>query len=1022
MAPPQFSRTSAVGRAIAVTAVALLATAVFAAPSADTREPQMPGGIRAVLGLPAADRPDSVVAIAQADPWLTYFQSPDEQIVAAVREAAEQAGVLGKRLFVEQGPLESVHLADNLVDELLIFGNAVDSVPRAELLRVLRPGGTASLGTELLVKPRPAGVDAWSHPYHGPDNNPQSTDQLARAPYQTQFLAEPFFSPMPEVTVAAHGRIFKAFGHIAHKANQNAVLNTLMGINAYNGTLLWRRDLREGFMIHRNTMIATPDALYLGDDQSCMIIDAATGEVRDEIVVPEGIADGTVWKWMALQNGVLYALVGGTEVHADTQPSNVGGLGHWPWGMWKGHDYGDPRTNFGFGRTFLALDAKTKEILWTYRDEDYIDSRGVCMGHERIYFYSPERFLGCLDTRDGSLAWKNADENLLQAIGPNESAQHYVTGYSTTTYIKCSADQLFFAGPQRQRFVVASTEDGRLLWQKRHGNLQLVLREDGVYCVGPQHGEDMGGAKYSYDGRQLASLPARRACTRATGSVDSVFYRASGGTVRIDVESDRAEHIAPMRPPCQDGVIISDGLLFWGPWMCGCQLSLYGHVALSSAPSAGPATPTGEPQLRRGDGALDQVAAHPADRNDWPAFQRDSWRSSYTPVPLPDSVQLQWTYPIPLDELPTAPIIVGGTTFVADRAGVVRAIDPHGALRWATRTGGPIYYPPTFANGRLFVGSADGRVYALEATSGRQLWSYRVAPDSRWIPVFGKLISTWPVAAGVAVEDNVVYAAAGITHYDGTYVVALDAVTGEPLWENHTSGTLAEDVNSGISLQGELQIRGDELQFLGGGVYLFARFDRRTGQCLNEPQSVISSQFQTVFYPYFPVYGRYVSLHHTFPDGRSLTYASSVDGSHPTPLSFLEPADQAAPKRRGKQAGDGPAPPAERKPVWQTPGPELYTGFVLTPRALLAGSPTRTEYQAESPSLLRRVSQRLWHVSDDSNPDEPRGRLLAINLDDGTHQWEQPLSAPPVKGGIALDHQRRIVVSLENGRIQCFSP
>ena len=110
------------------------------------------------------------------------------------------------------------------------------------------------------------------------------------------------------------------------------------------------------------------------------------------------------------------------------------------------------------------------------------------------------------------------------------------------------------------------------------GNLQLVLREDGFYCVGPQQGADDAGAKYAFDGTRLASLPIRRACTRATGSVDSVFYRANEGTVRINTASNTAEHIAPMRPPCQDGVIISDGLLFWGPWMCGCQLSLYGHV------------------------------------------------------------------------------------------------------------------------------------------------------------------------------------------------------------------------------------------------------------------------------------------------------------------------------------------------------------------------------------------------------------------------------------------------------------
>ena len=42
-----------------------------------------------------------------------------------------------------------------------------------------------------------------------------------------------------------------------------------------------------------------------------------------------------------------------------------------------------------------------------------------------------------------------------------------------------------------------------------------------------------------------------------------------------------------------------------------------------------------------------------------------------------------------------------------------------------------------------------------------------------------KSISTWPVAGGVIARGDTVYAAAGIAHYDGTHVVALDAVTGQ---------------------------------------------------------------------------------------------------------------------------------------------------------------------------------------------------------------------------------------------------
>ena len=163
------------------------------------------------------------------------------------------------------------------------------------------------------------------------------------------------------------------------------------------------------------------------------------------------------------------------------------------------------------------------------------------------------------------MAWQTSAPDLLQAIGPNGPAQDYVTGYATTIYMKCNDDYIFFAGPQRLNLVVVSAKDGKLLWQKDGGNLQLVLRPDGFYAAGPRMGRNETyamGAKYAYaTGQVLAALPTRRACTRATGSVDSIFFRTPGGTVRVNTASNTAEHIAPMRPPCQDGVIISDGHL-----------------------------------------------------------------------------------------------------------------------------------------------------------------------------------------------------------------------------------------------------------------------------------------------------------------------------------------------------------------------------------------------------------------------------------------------------------------------------
>ena len=93
-------------------------------------------------------------------------------------------------------------------------------------------------------------------------------------------------------------------------------------------------------------------------------------------------------------------------------------------------------------------------------------------------------------------------------------------------------------------------------------------------------------------------------------------------------------------------------------------------------------------------------------------------------------------------------------------------------------------------------------------------------------------MSRWPVAGGVVVANGVVYAAAGLAHYDGTHVFALDAVTGKVKWHNSGSGSISP-YKSGISLQGQLQIADGKLSFCGGNAYPEAIFDLKTGRCLS---------------------------------------------------------------------------------------------------------------------------------------------------------------------------------------------
>ena len=235
------------------------------------------------------------IRLARETELLVYVQLSPEQDLRAARREADAAGFYGRRIYVESGPFTNLHLADNLADVLIALGDT-NTLSEAEVLRVLRPQGKATLGEKELIKPIPPGTDDWSHPYHGPDNNPRSQDQIARAPYLTQFLAEPRYAPLPQVAVASAGRVFKAFGHIAFKAREEPLLNTLVAFNGYNGTLLWKRDLVPGIMVHRNSMIATPELLFVSDDQSCKLIDTTSGQVVSQIKPPQDLTGGTFWK------------------------------------------------------------------------------------------------------------------------------------------------------------------------------------------------------------------------------------------------------------------------------------------------------------------------------------------------------------------------------------------------------------------------------------------------------------------------------------------------------------------------------------------------------------------------------------------------------------------------------------------------------------------------------------------------------------------------------------------------------
>ena len=163
------------------------------------------GVTKGICALPGDTGCKLALSLARASDLVLYVQLADAAEVESARHRAYDAGLYGTRIFVEQGPVDHLYLADNVADALVATGPA-EKMPVSEALRVVRPEGKALLGARLETKPFPAGIDNWTHPYHGADNNPVSKDTLARGPYLTQFLADPRYAPLPQVAVAAAGR------------------------------------------------------------------------------------------------------------------------------------------------------------------------------------------------------------------------------------------------------------------------------------------------------------------------------------------------------------------------------------------------------------------------------------------------------------------------------------------------------------------------------------------------------------------------------------------------------------------------------------------------------------------------------------------------------------------------------------------------------------------------------------------------------------------------------------------------
>jgi outer membrane protein assembly factor BamB len=128
--------------------------------------------------------------------------------------------------------------------------------------------------------------------------------------------------------------------------------------------------------------------------------------------------------------------------------------------------------------------------------------------------------------------------------------------------------------------------------------------------------------------------------------------------------------------------------------------------------------------------------------------------------------------PDPFDVFMSSPTIVGNRVYIGSGDHNVYALDlASGALAWKFETGDVVHASPAVVDGVVYIGSWDRNMYALDAGTGKEVWKYTTGDDQQIFNQIG-------IASSAAVVNGVVYFGCRDGHF-----YAVDAKTGVKKWD-----------------------------------------------------------------------------------------------------------------------------------------------------------------------------------------------------------------------------------------------
>src|SRR5690242_5333512 len=180
------------------------------------------------------------------------------------------------------------------------------------------------------------------------------------------------------------------------------------------------------------------------------------------------------------------------------------------------------------------------------------------------------------------------------------------------------------------------------------------------------------------------------------------------------------------------------------------------------------------------------VATHASEGRDpgpnWPMFRGNPALTGVAAGALPDKLSLLWSFSTG-GPVRSSAAIVDGRVFIGSGDSNVFALELTGGKKiWAAKTGGPVDSSPLVLDGRVFYGSTDNSLYAVDAATGKQLWKYETGDKILGAPNWVKSPkgdANWVLVGSYDFKLHCLDAATGRTNWvyeTGNYINGSPAV------------------------------------------------------------------------------------------------------------------------------------------------------------------------------------------------------------------------------------------------------